>query len=93
MQNNINLTALIGRDPAHFARRILRILYTNDELANALLPDRPAETRKHYSKAPLDGLRYEILHRMLHAFILQIASLTIPRSVEIEIRCFRLQIR
>jgi hypothetical protein len=58
------VTDFIARDPAHFARRLLRFLFTNDELSDSLLPDRPSETRKHYSKKPLDQTRYEVLHRM-----------------------------
>ena len=57
------MTDFIARDPAHFARRLLRLVFTDEELSNSLLPDRLGETRKHYSKQPLDQTRYEILHR------------------------------
>lgn len=63
MYNDISLTQLIARDPAHFGRQILRLLYTIDELSESLLPDRPTDIRKHYSKQPLDEKRYEYLHR------------------------------
>ena len=63
MFNNVNLTTFVARDPAHFARRLMGILHTDEELSNSLLPDRPSETRKHYTKLPLDEVRFEILHR------------------------------
>ncbi|CAF2986500.1 unnamed protein product, partial [Rotaria sp. Silwood2] len=56
--NGINLITTVGKDFGDFARQIIRILYTPDELRTCILPPR----RPHLSREPLDPDRFRLLN-------------------------------
>ena len=57
--NGENLLNISGRDPGDFARKILRKLFTSDELATSVLPSRYDHL---YLKKPLDKDRFDLLN-------------------------------
>lgn len=57
-----NLLSITGRDPADYARKVLRKLFTADELASSVLPSRFDHL---YTKKPLDKDRFDILNSKL----------------------------
>ena len=54
-----------GRDPADYARKVLRKLFTSHELASSVLPSRYDHL---YVKKPLDKNRFDLLNRKLVLF-------------------------
>ncbi|CAF1109136.1 unnamed protein product [Rotaria sordida] len=56
--NGTNLITIVGKDFGDFARQIMRILYTPDELQTCILPPR----RPHLSREPLDPDRFRLLN-------------------------------
>lgn len=56
MYGSTDLLEVLATDYGDYARRILRVLYTDEELKNSILP--PA--RKHLSRKPLDEVRFKI---------------------------------
>lgn len=55
-QNLLNISA---RDPPDYARKILRTLFTCDELSTSVLPSRYDHL---YVKKPLDKERFDLLN-------------------------------
>lgn len=55
MHGSIDLLEVLATDYGDYARKILRILFTSEELKNSILP--PA--RKHLSREPLDEERFK----------------------------------
>jgi hypothetical protein len=55
-----NLLDISDRDPADYARKVLRKLFTSHELASSILPSRYDHL---YVKKPLDKYRFDLLNR------------------------------
>ena len=56
-----------GRDPADYARKTLRKLFTSAELASSILPSRYDHL---YVKKPLDKNRFDLLNSKSVSFFL-----------------------
>jgi hypothetical protein len=54
-----NLLDIVARDPGDYARQLLNILYTEDEIGSSLVPSRSAHL---YQKDVLDEKRFAILN-------------------------------
>lgn len=59
MWNNRNLLKILARDPGDYARQLLRLLFSDDELTESILPSQAAHL---YQKNVLDSERFLILN-------------------------------
>ncbi len=75
------MVEVVGRDFGDFARQVMRILYTEEELKTCILPPK----RKHLAREPLDSERFGLLNGLLKMiFFVSIFSLLFrSRSNEI----------
>ena len=60
MCNEINLLHIRGKNVGDYARKVLRIIFTREELLTSILP--PGGS--HYSRKPLDQEKFELFHGM-----------------------------
>ncbi|CAF4245033.1 unnamed protein product [Rotaria magnacalcarata] len=49
-----NLIEIVGKDFGDYARRVMRVLFTEEELRTSILPPK----RKHLAREPLDSVRF-----------------------------------
>lgn len=62
MHGNENLLDINGKNPGDYGRRLLRVLYTSEELKACMLPSTIGD---RYSKPKLDAQKFELLHSKL----------------------------
>ena len=56
MFDNINLLDIMATDYGDYARKILRLIFTSDELKTCTLPP----GKPHFTRQPLDEERFKI---------------------------------
>jgi hypothetical protein len=59
MHDKENLLDMNGKNPGDYGRRLLRVLYTPQELKKSMLPSTIGD---RYLKPKLDAQRFELLH-------------------------------
>ena len=62
MYNDQNLLEIGGKNPGDYGRRLLRVLYTENELKICMLPSTVAN---RFSKPKLDAARFDSLNSKL----------------------------
>ncbi len=78
-----NLVDVVGRDFGDYARQVMYVLFTEEELATCILPPK----RRHLTREPLDSGRFTLLHSLLKMiFSILIFSLLFLEAVQIKYR-------
>lgn len=63
--NGSNLLKIQGKSVADYGRRILRTIFTTEELASSILPPGGPQ----YTRKPLEHHRFELFHRIYFSFL------------------------